>query len=342
MPATLSQGHGRMGTTHHMDERSVTEVLEQWLRESSFDAPLRDVRPYVTFPSDEAFALYLGDVEDRPDQEVIGLLWRMLSACTSTMDTDIYRLMLNHASQVDQEDAEAALNSGSMKRLRWREKTNQGDAWEGVTWVLEMLPAKPGSAIRALDLYMLAQHGLPDRRIHTISDAIDIIRAKWIGNPKTIPERVALLKELDPRKFEALVAALWREMGYETVLTPSSQDGGYDVHATRDLVGRNERVIVECKRYREKKVPVAIVRALNGLGNPELAHAKLAIVTTSGFTKGAKKEAEDNRRTELIDGTTLVPMLNEHLGADWPKRLEHIVRHAFQESSLSTEEQAPS
>ncbi|MER7834100.1 restriction endonuclease [Streptomyces sp. NPDC095602] len=307
-----------------MDESAVEQELENFLRESSFDAPIEDIRPHVAFPSDEALSLYLEGVEGRPQEEVENLLWRMLSASTSKMDAQMFPLIVEKSRELNPEAARRVLNGGSIKRLRWRERTGIGDAWEGMTWVLEMLPSRPGAVVDALNYYLMAQN-LPDVRIHAISDAIDIVRTRWIGNPLTVEERRAQLKAIDPRKFEALIAAWWLAMGYEAVLTPSTRDGGYDVHATRELLGRKEKVIIECKRY-DRSVPVGVVRELNGVGDPEFAHARLMIVTTSGFTKPAKKEAEQNRRTELIDGEKLVPLLNEHLGSDWPKRLERITR----------------
>lgn len=309
-----------------MDESSDMRVLEKFLHESSFDAPIKDIRPHVAFPSDESLSIYLDDVEDRPQREVKELLWRMLSASTSEMDTLTYRKVIEKSGELDPETAYKVINGSSIKRLRWRERTGIGEAWEGATWVLEMIPSRPGAAVDALNLYLSAQHGLPDERIHAISDAIDIIHTKWIGNPKTVDERLVQLKGIEPRKFEALIAACWQKMGYEAELTPSTRDGGYDVYATRDIPGRKERVIIECKRY-GKNVPVGVVRALNGVSDPEFAHSKLLIATTSGFTKPAQKEADQNRRTELVDGRKLVRLLNEHLGWDWPQRLERIVRN---------------
>lgn len=318
-----------------MDESAVEYELENFLRESSFDAPIEDIRPHVAFPSDEALSLYLDSVEERSEEEVTDLLWRMLSASTSKMDAQMFPLIIKKSRELDPETERGVINVGSIKRLRWRERTGIGDAWEGVTWVLEMLPYRPSDAVDALNHYLMAQH-LPDDRIRAVSDAIDIVRTRWIGNPKTVEERRVQLKTLDPRKFEALIAAWWQAMGYEAVLTPSARDGGYDVHATRKLLVRKEEVIIECKRY-DKNVSVEFVRALNGVSDPELRHARLVIVTTSGFTKPAEKEAERNRRTELIGGEKLVPLLNAHLGSDWPKRLERITRNILEEQIVPQE-----
>lgn len=43
---------------------------------------------------------------------------------------------------------------------------NEQDAWEGLTWVLQLLPFSPYKAIKALSSYLNAEIGsMPDDRI---------------------------------------------------------------------------------------------------------------------------------------------------------------------------------
>jgi len=100
--------------------------------------------------------------------------------------------------------------------------------------------------------------------------------------------RPELMRELDPRKFEELVAELLRDKGYEVKLTPRSKDGGRDILAIkRDDIG-SALTLVECKRYaHNNKAGVDIVRGLYGVVSAEQATRGL-LATTSYFTSGAK------------------------------------------------------
>ena len=56
--------------------------------------------------------------------------------------------------------------------------------WEGITWILDLLPHWPSYALQALNAYFQAhcQH-LPDGRLAGLSNAGAVIRAKFIGLP---------------------------------------------------------------------------------------------------------------------------------------------------------------
>jgi restriction system protein len=96
------------------------------------------------------------------------------------------------------------------------------------------------------------------------------------------------MRELDPRKFEELVAELLRDKGYDVTLTPPSRDGGRDILAVkREDIG-SALTLVECKRYAaNKRVGVDIVRGLYGVVSADNATRGL-IATTSYFTSGAR------------------------------------------------------
>jgi hypothetical protein len=96
------------------------------------------------------------------------------------------------------------------------------------------------------------------------------------------------MRDLPSRKFEELVAELFKDKGYDVELTPKTKDGGFDIRAfNRSDTGRL-LTLVECKRYSEQnKVEVAIVRALHGVVQSEKASCGI-IATTSTFTRGAK------------------------------------------------------
>lgn len=102
-----------------------------------------------------------------------------------------------------------------------------------------------------------------------------------------------LARQLDPRRFEEVVAHILEKQGYEITLTPVSGDGGLDIYAAKKDGLGSFLYIVECKRYTPpNKVGVEIVRSLYGVVQATRATAG-AIVTTSFFTRGAEAFRRD-------------------------------------------------
>jgi restriction system protein len=95
------------------------------------------------------------------------------------------------------------------------------------------------------------------------------------------------------------------------------------------LAERRDIVLVECKRTNSRPIGVKTIRELNGLLDHERS-VRGVIVTTTKFTRGARKFVRDNSRLNLVDGDALVLMMNEHLGWDWPRRADLLVRLALQ------------
>lgn len=123
------------------------------------------------------------------------------------------------------------------------------------------------------------------------------------------------MQDLTPRKFEELVAALFRAKGYNVELTPATRDGGFDMRAFhRNGVG-TFLTLIECKRYGPKRpVSVDIVRGLYGVTEHEKATTGL-IVTTSSFTRDAKSFQDQNKyRIQLADQAELQVWLRGHKG----------------------------
>jgi restriction system protein len=196
--------------------------------------------------------------------------------------------------------------------------------WEGITWVLDLCPWWPKEAIAALSAYTLAHiQELPDGRLSGLWDALEIIRARYIGTPTTNLAKASLLLELSPRQFECLVERTYDALGYSTVLTAPQKDGGRDILADQSAPSRRETLRIECKRY-GRPVSVCVLRALLGVVSSEKAN-KGVVVTTSHFTRCALEFGRSNPRIELIDGPTLVSLVNEHLGPDWPAQIDRLV-----------------
>jgi len=117
--------------------------------------------------------------------------------------------------------------------------------------------------------------------------------------------------ELNPRKFEELVALFLADMGYSIELTAEGADGGVDIFATQKTGIGEVLLIVDCKRYAPSNhVGVGIVRSLYGLGEMHRA-TKSMLATTSFFTRQAIEfEKEVRHRLSLRDYNSLIEWID--------------------------------
>ncbi len=89
------------------------------------------------------------------------------------------------------------------------------------------------------------------------------------------------LFQLPPRRFEELVAHIFERFGYAVELTPESNDGGYDVIASR-RAEIDIRVLIECKRYTPPyKVGRPTLQRLLGVVSDRRQHATKAVLATT-------------------------------------------------------------
>jgi restriction system protein len=147
--------------------------------------------------------------------------------------------------------------------------------------------------------------GTPGRQ--RIDAVVNEISDELIAELAANPER---LYDLAPRRFEELVAELYRRRGFEATLTPASGDEGVDVYVVRnDALGRTLWV-VQAKRYAaHNKVGAGVVRELLGTVQAKNASAGI-VVTTSFFEPGAvRMEQEFQYRITLRDYLSLQDML---------------------------------
>lgn len=113
------------------------------------------------------------------------------------------------------------------------------------------------------------------------------------------------IKSMDPYKFEAYVASIYRELGYSVRQTKRSGDGGKDLIMHKD----NETYFVECKRYKSN---IGSSKMRDFIGACDLAGTgvKGIYVTTSNFTNEAQKAAR-MRGIELVNGDRLMYLLEQ-------------------------------
>jgi restriction endonuclease Mrr len=122
------------------------------------------------------------------------------------------------------------------------------------------------------------------------------------------------LYEIDPRKFEELVAELLRDMGYQVRLTPLTKDGGRDILAIISIPAGEVLVVVECKRFGPNR-PIGpdIVQRLMWVADRYDNASRAMLATTSFFTAGAKRLATDFRwRLGLKDFDDVCDWLDQY------------------------------
>jgi restriction system protein len=291
-------------------------TLSEWLKHALTEEHDRTIRiADYQFPTDKHRDDYLAQVHLHTEPEVRALLRRFLMASGTLGKDDYTRRYIN---SLPHEERHELVNSCDFAR---RLVEPPFLPWEGITWVLDLLPHYPSKALDALDAYFVAHcQFLPDGRIHGMSDAEAIIRRRYLQwqNP-----REALLT-LRPDEFECLVGALYEKLGYEVTVTQSSRDGGIDVEAIRNEAGRREFVLLQCKRYTDV-VRVPAVRELMGVVARRQAN-KGVLIATCGYTSPARQEAAANPMIELIDFPALNQLLNRHMGSKWPDHMGHEIR----------------
>jgi restriction system protein len=114
------------------------------------------------------------------------------------------------------------------------------------------------------------------------------------------------LRDLSWKQFENLLGEAYRRKGYAVKETlGGGADGGIDLILRRN----GETVLVQCKRWKGKPVPVQIVRELYGiLIHQGASEAKL--VATTYFTSDAIEFSRD-KPIELVNAKTLLHLLRD-------------------------------
>lgn len=106
---------------------------------------------------------------------------------------------------------------------------------------------------------------------------------------------------LTPSEFEEYVGVLFEKEGYRVQRTGGRGDRGIDLVVHQD----RETSVVQCKRYEEDIGPGPVRELIGAMTNAGATRGFL--VTTSGFTAGAREEAHKAPyEIRLLDGTEIV------------------------------------
>lgn len=147
----------------------------------------------------------------------------------------------------------------------------------------------------------------------TEGQLVEAVALPWFEIIELISRSPETIYEIDWRKWEEIIAAAYKQQGFEVTLTPRSNDRGRDVIATSKGLG-SVRFIEQVKAYRPGHVVTAEeVRAMVGVLTLESNVSKGLVTTTSNFAPGVLQDPEIARlipyRLELKGRDTLLQWL---------------------------------
>jgi restriction system protein len=146
-------------------------------------------------------------------------------------------------------------------------------------------------------------------------ELIEAVTVPWFQIVKLLENDPSIVFQMDPRRFEEMVAGWYKEYGFDEVtLTPSSGDHGRDVIAVKKGVG-SVRLIDSVKRYGPNHlVDANDVRALLGVLHGDLNATKGIVTTSSDFAPRLLDDpaikAQVPYRLELVNGPELLKRLS--------------------------------
>ncbi len=182
-----------------------------------------------------------------------------------------------------------------------------------------IMSGKRGSAVYDLMSRLSSVETLYKRRKPSTSSSLDLLPEEkmqlfYEEHRRSIKEQLLdIILNNDPSFFEHLVVKLLLALGYgygteAGAVVGKSHDGGIDGIINEDKLGL-DRIYVQAKRY----------APTNHVGSKEIQAfagamkkvSKGVFITTSGFTKGAQKEVQEQvgKQIALIDGAMLTDLM---------------------------------
>jgi len=137
----------------------------------------------------------------------------------------------------------------------------------------------------------------------------DFVKEEMIGRSHEFIKDKIL--SLDWEQMQELVAGILRAMGYKTSVSERGPDRGRDITASPDGLGLEEpRIVVEVKHRKNTQMDT---KEVSSFGGRLRSHTKGIYVSTGGFSKDAKLEAErSNIPITLIDSDKLVQLIVQY------------------------------
>ncbi|WP_455821855.1 restriction endonuclease [Clostridium butyricum] len=286
-----------------------------------------NVYPKFRIPYQEWLDEYINNIETKSENEVKELLRCLLFPYSRKIDESNYKACLQlFLDSKDSNMPKSIVDKyepiiKSFKEVEmYRRIENGHNAWEGLTWILQLLPFKPYIAIMALNNYFDTEIGcMPDDRIIGIQQCIAIIEVKFIYTNKGTENYILKLK---PREFELLIASLYENLKYEVEVTPATRDGGKDIIARINREDGKEVVYVECKLYKTTELKKETVRAFGYTILKD--NINRGVLFCTGYVNEDLKNLDSRIQIWTLD--EIIVLLNAHLGSNWNKRLRVFIK----------------
>ena len=162
--------------------------------------------------------------------------------------------------------------------------------------ILQKLAEKRRLFTRVIDEARPAESmGLTEEEIFSLFN----LKVRPRQSPKKRQPVSLVLRNMEPREFENLVAALYEQQGYGVRLTAGSHDRGIDILAERSGGGGRERIAVQCK-HTQGSVGRPVLQQLWGVVSDDHSITRGDLVTSGSFTAEARQFSSGKRLT-LID-----------------------------------------
>lgn len=122
---------------------------------------------------------------------------------------------------------------------------------------------------------------------------------------------------LEPRKFEEVMAEIYTKLGYNVKITSETRDGGKDLIITDNRGFGDFMYYVECKHYKpENHVGIGFVQRLHGVVNGDRVNGGV-LATTSFFSKPAREFVLNNNlncQIKLQDYNSIQDLVKRAVG----------------------------
>jgi len=142
---------------------------------------------------------------------------------------------------------------------------------------------------------------------------VESVALPWFQIIELITRSPEIIYEIHWRKWEEIIAAAYREQGFDVVLTPRSNDKGRDIIATSKALG-SICIFDQVKAYKPGHVVTAEeVRSMIGVLTTKPNVSKGLVTTTSCFAPGIFQDSDIARlmpyRLELKERESLLTWL---------------------------------
>ena len=310
-----------------MDDSTILDVtgttLEEWV-ELLRNPPDGKIFVRNMFPTEAHRNEWLQTANLRSEIEVKLLLRHFLVSTGSNLqdrhDVALVLSRLRDKISIDE------LSEHDRRLLLYHRSEGKYPVWEGLGWIIDLLPQHPRMALNVIDAFFQAYYDrLTDNYLSGLFDAQAIVRSRYIESAHTTDLATRVLLGLDWRELEWLCGVAYDHMGFKVAVTPRSDDDGVDVFAANDTPGQKGLVVIQARKWQNSN-PLGKAEVRELLGTIDLHRAsKGVLVTTGRYESGALDMAKEDPRIELLAREQILRLLNEHCGADWFTRVDRLI-----------------